>query len=394
MTLDDIDIMASEEFRLAVEANLRRDPAAVALDKGVSNAALVASQVKYLRRAEGKLPSYFDARCILPAIAFEQSSSEAAAARKEYSGRLCIDLTCGLGVDSYWLSRRFDRVVALERDPVLAAVARANFARLGTSNIEVVETSAEEFVALHPDLRADMVYADPDRRGSRGEKLVRLEDCSPDMVALYPALAAIAPKIVIKCSPMFDVDEAFRLFGDGVRVEVVSLGGENKEVVVEISDDAGLPAVAAVAIGCGSVSYPFRRPQVPPSHISMDVLADARWLILPDAALQKARLAVDYYIGCGCLISDNNGFAYFCGDELPGGMMGRAARIERVERFVPKALKTALKSAGVRRADILKRNFPMEVSAIARQLGVAQGGADTLAFTVEDGRKIALFIRF
>lgn len=66
----------------AIAANRGRDPLEVALDRNTPHARLVATQVKYLARAEAKLPSYAAAQCILPPLAFEQASSEACAAHK------------------------------------------------------------------------------------------------------------------------------------------------------------------------------------------------------------------------------------------------------------------------------------------------------------------------
>ena len=109
----------------------------MAKDRRVPHARLVATQVKYLARAAQKLPSYAAAQCILPPLAFEQASSEACAAHKRIGGDTVLDLTCGLGVDAFFLSRRFGRVVTLERNDVLARVAAENFSRLGATNIEV-----------------------------------------------------------------------------------------------------------------------------------------------------------------------------------------------------------------------------------------------------------------
>ena len=129
-------------MRHTVEEQIGRDPAAIALDKRIPHAALVATQVKYLARARTKLPSYYEARCILPPLAFEQASSEACAARKSCSGNTVLDLTCGLGVDALYLSKRFREVITLERDATLAAVAEENFRRLGATNIRVINSSA------------------------------------------------------------------------------------------------------------------------------------------------------------------------------------------------------------------------------------------------------------
>ena len=117
MTTEDILLLDTPLLRQLTEENIGRDPNAVALDKRIAHAGLVATQVKYLQRARRKLPSYYEARAILPPLAFEQSSSEAAATRTSWRGDVCIDLTCGLGVDSFHLSRRFARVIAVERTP-------------------------------------------------------------------------------------------------------------------------------------------------------------------------------------------------------------------------------------------------------------------------------------
>lgn len=146
MTTEDILLLDTPLLRQLTEENIGRDPNAVALDKRIAHAGLVATQVKYLQRARRKLPSYYEARAILPPLAFEQSSSEAAATRKSWRGDVCIDLTCGLGVDSFHLSRRFARVIAVERDAALARAAEINFRRLGADNITVVCTAAEEFL--------------------------------------------------------------------------------------------------------------------------------------------------------------------------------------------------------------------------------------------------------
>ena len=196
MTEQELDILAQDSSRELIERHIDEDPARAALRLG-PHAALLSTQIKYLQRAKTKLPSYHRARCIIPPLAFEQASSEAAAEAKTYEGGLCIDLTCGLGVDSLMLSRRFRRVVSLERDPVLALVARYNFERLEARNIEEICTSAETFVADFAGT-ADLIDADPARRDGANRRLVRLEECSPDVRSLMPRLRQIARRIVVR----------------------------------------------------------------------------------------------------------------------------------------------------------------------------------------------------
>ena len=111
-------------------------------------------------------------RCILPPLAFEQASSEACAAHKRIDGDTALDLTCGLGVDALFLSRRFRRVVTLERNAMLARVASENFSRLGATNIEVVNTSAEDVYKRQLQLRVVNRHAVDDvKRQVRTRKL-------------------------------------------------------------------------------------------------------------------------------------------------------------------------------------------------------------------------------
>lgn len=384
---NNLDILFSSEFARSVEANIDRDPVRIALDKRLPHAATVASQVKYLQRARIKLPSYYSARCILPTLAFEQSSSEATAARKEYSSHVAVDLTCGLGVDSFWLSKRFERVIAIERDPLLAAVARENFLRLGARNIEVINGSAEEFLShTGTTTRADLVYADPDRRGTEGKKLVRLEDCSPDIVRLLPQIEKIAPRLAVKLSPLFDVDEVFRVFGAaGTRTEVVSLDGECKEVIADITfGSQTAPTVKAVAIGIGEFGIIHGEaehsrgddPGIPEQPFEPE---QYRWLVIPDVALQKARLARKYLTEHAIYIDSDNGYGFAA--EKPDNIMGKVLEIESIEPFDPKDLKRRLRPQNIENIDILKRNFPLSTADIARSLGIRAGGPHKIAFT-------------
>lgn len=370
ITPEEYTLLLTGEVQRAIAANRGRNPVEVALDRTVPHARLVATQVKYLARAAAKLPSYAAAQCILPPLAFEQASSEACAARKGIGGDSVLDLTCGLGVDAYFLSRRFRRVVTLERNPMLARIAAENFRRLGARNIEVACTSAEAYLA-QPGLRFDWVYADPDRRSADGRKLVRMEDCSPDIIALKPLIRQAAERLCVKNSPLFDVAEALRLFPGG-RVEVVSLGDECKEVVI-YADGTG-PSVTATALGRGSFTAAPAETDALPEPGAFDP-ARYRWLAVPDVALQKARLARLHLRGKADIWSENGyGFAA----EKPQEVIGRVFAIERIEPYDPRRLKRELKGRG---AELMKRDFPFSTEEVARRLGVHAGNDIRLAFT-------------
>lgn len=376
MTLEQFERLASGEVREAIRRNRERDPLEIALDKRIPHASLVATQVKYLQRARRKLPSYAAAECILPPRAYEQASSEAAAARKRLSGDRLLDLTCGLGVDALALSRRFREVVAVERDPVLAAVARENFRRLGAENVRVVNAPAEAFLAGCRE-RFDWIYVDPDRRDGDGRRQVRLEDCSPDVLALRGQLGETAGRLCIKCSPLFDVDEAFRLL-PGCRVEAVSAGDECKELNIYL-DGTRAGARAAEAVGLGRAEVEAAAYDPSPSAEPFEP-ERYRWLAVPDVALRKVRIVCHLLRG-RCFVRSENGYGF--AEERPEGFPGRVFEIEAIEPYAPKSLRRTLKGA---RAEILKHDFPLRTERILSDTGLKEGGGLRLAFTRIDGK--------
>lgn len=376
MTFSELELLLDRSVRDAVEANIDRDPVRIALDRRIPAAATVATQVKYLQRARRKLPSYYRAGCILPPVAFEQASSEECAAHKSGGGETCLDMTCGLGVDAFYLSRRFGRVVAVERDPVLAAVARENFRRLGADNIEVICDDAERVAARGG--RYDMIYADPDRRDSAGRRQVLLERCSPDIAAMLPQLQRLAPHITVKNSPLFDVQEARRIFGGRSRVEAVSLGGECKEVIAEWRAE-GEGTLAAAALGCGTFEIPW--PEVSAPVFAADPRG-ARYLFSPDAALRKARLTASYFAryapSAEACTADGFYLGRTAGEALP---LCRTYEVLSAAPFSPKALRRDLARRGIGRITVLKRDLGLSAAEVCRRLGVAEGGERLMAVT-------------
>lgn len=363
-------MLCSADVTAAIRENIDRKPTDIALDRRIPHASVVATQVKNLQKCRTKLPSYFAVQAIVPTLAYEQSSSEECALRKQLSGESVLDLTCGLGVDAYALSKRFKRVVTIERNEMVAAVARENFSRLGADNIEVVCSSAEEYLATCTD-HFDWCFSDPDRRGAKGEKLVRLEDCSPDVVALMPTLQRVADRICIKCSPLFDVDEAFRLFGD-CSVETVSLSGEAKEVNIYI--DGSAPRLTAVAIGIGEFSASVEERNAAKWSAEPSDLAQYRYITLPDVALQHTRMVAVAFEG-KCNVWSNNGVALSV--EKPTNVLGRTFEVEAIYN-IDNAFKRLMKG---RKAEIYRRDFPMANAEICKRYRCSEGGSEKWCFT-------------
>ncbi|MBR0336580.1 MAG: SAM-dependent methyltransferase, partial [Alistipes sp.] len=244
-------------------------------------------------------------------------------------------------------------------------------------------TSAEEYLATTTE-HFDWIFADPDRRSERGEKMVLLEDCSPNMVALYPRLKEVADNICIKCSPLFDTAEAFRKFSN-CSVETVSLGGECKEVNIYI--EGREPQLTATAIGVGSFtveqksleSYNFA--SLPTSFDSY------RYITLPDVALVHSRLTAAAFTGKADVWS-NSGVALSI--EPQQDVVGRTFGIDAIYEIGNKELKKILKG---QRIEIFRRDFPLSNSEICRKFSVKEGADSRWCFTRIGGKLLAIKMR-
>ena len=77
------------------------------------------------------------------------------------SGFKMADITGGMGVDCFFISRSASKVYYNEMSDQLCDCARANFKALGRPEIEINCGTAEEFVtSLAPD-SLDLIYLDP-----------------------------------------------------------------------------------------------------------------------------------------------------------------------------------------------------------------------------------------
>lgn len=367
----DLELLRSAELRSAIEEYIECDPSQVALKRGIPSSAIVATQVKYLQRARRKLPSLYEARCVIPPRAFEQCSSEESAQRKRLEGGSVLDLTCGLGIDSLALARRFKRVVAIERDSALADVVRYNLELLKVDNIEVVTASAEEYVAQCNE-EFDWVFVDPDRRSESGAKMVCMEDCSPNVLALMPKLRSIARRVAIKLSPMFDCDEAFRLLSPA-EVEVVSVGGECKELNIYTDAERNLLRIALTGVGEWTFSPEDMAIEPTTEEFTPEGL---HFLHIPDVALQKARVAVAA-LSPYAKIWSNNGFA-FSQKALDEKLPCRSFEIVSIQRYHPKELKRHYKGVGI---EIFKRDTQLSVDVVRKALGARPGSEKCVAIT-------------
>ncbi len=205
-------------------------------------------QILARRQIRDKLPEWYaNDDLVYPSrLAAEQCSSEPTARYKQrlLLGTACCDLTGGLGVDSYYFSRRPGTAVTyIERHPLYCEAARHNFAALRAPGIRILNADARNLLR---DLRTDTCYADPARRADSNRRVFALADCEPDILQLKPLLLENARRLIVKISPMADIGETLRLLPETREVHVISARNECKELLFLLEGDSPSPSAPLI----------------------------------------------------------------------------------------------------------------------------------------------------
>jgi hypothetical protein len=359
----------------------------------------LATQLKYWQRSQTKLPSLHAVQAIVPHLAFEQCSSELAASAKDASGKRCLDLTCGLGIDTLHFSKHFDTVVAVEQDAVLAEVVRYNLGLLGVKNVEIITDSAENYLTHYIGEPFDFIFIDPARRDNIGKKVFLPEDCSPNIVALLPQLKNISRRILVKMSPMYDVDAAIRQFPDMTSIYVLSIDNECKETWLNFdSTVTNEKPQTLVIVGATKGFLTFEKKEQAPSFEPQNWAYT--YLIEPDVAFYKARFLSTFF---AYYLDENNAFltapnGFVLSTEIPvlehqfremGIPSARIFKIIEKFDYQPKKIIEKLKFLKINALNVVQRNFPFSTQQIRTALKVKEGGELFLICTTLKDKKTA-----
>ena len=381
------------------------------------------NQIQGWQTALRKLPSWAacDGVVYPPHLNMEQCSSEATARYKQQvvrrwaeripnaSRTSMTDLTGGFGVDFSFTSRCFDCATYVERNASLCEVVGANLPRLGIRNAQMKCAEAEAVLEqLEPQT---MIFLDPARRDEHGAKTVLIADCTPDVCQLLPSLMQKSQFVMLKLSPMLDWHKAVEDLQGAVReVHIVSVGGECKELLLVLSEEieselkvfcadleagggsgeAGLSGGSSSSSCSGLSSEPSfpRTPSSPSasSHASLFVYTpssscpapnsklktqNSKFLHEPNASIMKAGCFDELAAAYGVSPVSRNSHLFLSAEPVDG-FPGRSFSIERVTTLNKRELRQAL--AGIEKANIATRNFPLSVAELRKRLKLKDGG--------------------
>lgn len=389
----DIDILLKPHIQEFILKNENADVRELALKGNLYPhipLPLVLQQIAGRQKAKTKLPTFHQtAHIVYPAaISLEQCSSEQTALFKAnlLKGKHLIDLTGGFGIDTYFLSRSFEKVDYVEPNEILASIAKHNFNILKADNVWIHINQAETFLQ-NLSGKVDCIYLDPARRDTANRKVFLLEDCEPNLLELAEILLEKAQSVLVKTSPMLDIDLAVKsLQGKVQKIIVLAIENECKEVLYFLGKSNEKLLIETVNLTKNESQY-FSFEKEVESSLSNHYALPQRYLYEPNVAVLKAggfkSLAQHFQLS---KLHTNSHL--YTSQDLVENFAGRAFEVKAICQLDKKTLLAYLPD---NKANIAVRNFPMTVEQIRKKTGIKEGGEVYLFATTDyQDRKIVV----
>ncbi len=371
--------------------------------------AAAVQQIEGLRTAREKWPSLLQCEEFLypPRLNREQASSEETAAHKAYLvDELCgveafvsvADLTGGMGIDSIAFAQRarfinplntqvLAHVDYVERDEKLCSLMEHNRKALGLENISVHCGNSMEWLATC-NRGFDLLFIDPARRSASGRKVAAFEDCEPNILQHTELLREHCRWLMVKASPMIDIDLACRQLGEVSEVHIVSVKGECKEVLFVCGPHEGETVIHCIVRNKPGEFYncDFTRSEeaaAEPHYCT----AVGQYLYEPDAALMKGGPfnLISQWMDLEKLARNTH---LYTSDRLVQDFYGRTFHVLKEMRPNRNAVSEAIPGG---KAHVVTRNYPVAAADLQKQLGLKEGGdLFVVATTVGYEKKVFL----
>ncbi|MFF4698164.1 THUMP-like domain-containing protein [Streptomyces chattanoogensis] len=289
--------------------------------------------------------------------------------------RTLADLCSGIGGDALALARAGISVLAVDRDPLACAAARANAEALGLAGL--IEVRCADVTEVDT-AGYDAVFVDPARRsGVRGGRIFDPEAYSPPLswaieaarTASYAALK-IAPGVPHEALP------------DDAETEWISDGGDVKEAVVWFGASFTPGGRRATLLPGGATLLDTGLPDPEPGPVG-------GWLYEPDGAVIRAHLVADVAQQVRGRLIDPT-IAYITADELTPTPYATAYQITDVLPFNVKKLRALLRERGIGIAEIKKRGSAVSPEELRKKLRLEGANSCTIILTRVAGRPTML----
>ena len=360
---------------------------------GVATASVV-QQIIGRRKAKVKFPGWYAKAGIIypPAINLEQSSSESTAIFKvKLLGETIaleksrgVDLTGGFGIDTYFLSRESRQMEYIEPKDELVRIAQHNHMQLGCNNIQYHCLSAQTYLSRTSE-KFDFLYLDPSRRKA-DKKVYRLTDSEPDVVLLQEDFFKMTPLVLIKTSPLLDLQQGCRELKRVSQVIVVAVENECRELLFLLRDTATVgPIIRAVDLNrLGEIISSFTFTFEEEKNSTPFYAPALKYLYEPNVAILKA--GAFKWIAGKFNVKKLAPNTHLYTSEQQQGFPGRTFRIIGFTKLD----KTLKKEFAGGHANIISRNYPLSVEEIKKKTGLKEGGEGYLICTQTEQEKLVI----
>lgn len=374
----------NKEVQNYINANLETDLHSLLLKKSpfseVSMQEIV-QQIKGKKVAHRKFPFLLKENIVFPPnLNLEQASSQSTAEFKadNLNGKKFLDLTCGFGIDAYFLSQNFGEITVVEKNPELLDLVKHNW-KILNKTATFVNENLEHFLAKNSE-RFDVIYLDPARRDSEKNKKFLLEDLSPNLLEIQDQLLEISSQIIIKLSPLIDISYLISVLKNVAKIQIIAVRNEVKELIVFLEkarkgDDVEISCINLESDDA-EFAFQFKEEKTAVSAFS----EPQQFLYIPNNAVLKS--------GAFNLISQ-----FFNGKKLHPNTHFYTSD-KRIERFPGRILEiNMIDSKHIRKGEkynIISKNYPLSPDEIKKKYKILDGGNCYLIFTQTQNRKIIL----
>ncbi|MDR0228515.1 MAG: class I SAM-dependent methyltransferase [Flavobacteriaceae bacterium] len=372
--------LLAQDIQQYIQENLQTPISTLAFKKspfeGVEISELL-TQIESKQKAKDKLPTWYAASPILfpKKLSIEQTSSEECAQYKAslLKGERLIDLTGGFGIDCFYFSKQVKEVLHCEMQEELSQVVAHNFKVLEANNINCHCGDSLVYLTEHAT-SWDYIYVDPHRRNQAKEKVFFLSDCLPNVPAHLDLLFERTKTILIKTSPLLDIQAGINELRNVKEIHIVALNNEVKELLWILEKDY-TSDVALIAINL--TKGDTQRFVSTLNTVSHSVYAEPqRYLYEPNSAILKSgkfdEVSVQYNL------NKLHPHSQLYSNDTLIDFPGRSFEIKEVLPFNKQTAKSLLTNL---KANITVRNFPMKVEEIRKKWKVKEGGDLYLFFT-------------
>jgi len=345
--------------------------------KGVSTQEL-AQQIESKRKCKSKLPTWFFADNIYypPKIHIEQTSSETAADYKAQllSGDSILDITGGLGVDCYYFSNTFKKVIHCEINEELSKIATHNFKCLNRSGIKTISENGLAFLGSSHQ-KFEWIYADPSRRHDTKGKVFFLRDCLPNIPEHIDAIFENTKYLAVKTSPLLDITAGIEELKFVKAIHIISIYNEVKELLWLLQkDDQDDIEINTINITKQNTEH-FHFNNNEEHESKAEFSEPLTYLYEPNSAVLKAGAfkLISQKLGVFKLHQHSHLYTSNALLEFPG----RRFQIDWIMDYNKKKFK----KTRTPKANVTTRNFSESVQQIRKKLNIKEGGSTYLFFT-------------